>query len=425
MKLQFTHAGQKRTLAKHATVQRDLRIGALTEKAAAGKPWYLRFSVAGKERPFKLPATEREAIRAAKDLLNGHTQRPDQFTAFIESQVARRSITIGKLAGEWFAAGLPFRKTESRTPEAAARLRTTMERALPWWKDKPVATITATTIEDYADHRAPSLRSADLELAAISSLFKWAMLAGYIEKNPIAQRATFAKVKQHCHEACPEDDETLHRILAWMFKPTSDQRLKLAGGTLVMCALTGLRPGEPAKLLRLPPLAETPANTRNLAPGVIFPDRSGQLRMKVHRLKHGQNPFIALHPAAESFLASWRLWLVAEMPDEVRLFPLGTDDQTILNRALNSASSALGLPHFKPHGFGRAFYVKVRRSQGVDDASIAGELGQTTNGDLIRSVYGDPDDLRGGALFDWVPEDRAPAWNLLTAMARVPDTNNC
>jgi hypothetical protein len=27
---------------------------------------------------------------------------------------------------------------------------------------------------------------------------------------------------------------------------------------------------------------------------------------------------------------------------------------------------------------------------------IAGELGQTTNGELIRSVYGDPQDLIGG-----------------------------
>jgi len=153
--------------------------------------------------------------------------------------------------------------------------------------------------------------------------------------------------------------------------------------------------------------------TRSLASGVIFPDRAGKLRMKVHRLKHGQNPFVTLHPAVENFLSAWRTWLATAIPDEVRLFPLGTDDQTILNRALNSASSALGLPHFKPHGFGRAFYVKVRRSQGTDDSSIAGELGQTTNGDLIRSVYGDPDDLHGGALFDWLPEDHAPAWNLL------------
>jgi hypothetical protein len=112
------------------------------------------------------------------------------------------------------------------------------------------------------------------------------------------------------------------------------------------------------------------------------------------------------------------------MPNETRLFPLGTEDQTTLNRALNGASASLGLPHFKPHGFGRAFYIKVRRSQGVDDSAIAGELGQTTNGDLIRSVYGDPQDLHGGALFDWLPDDAAPSWDLLAAQKAIPFTGN-
>jgi len=156
----------------------------------------------------------------------------------------------------------------------------------------------------------------------------------------------------------------------------------------------------------------------------MFPDRAGQLRMKVQRLKHGQNPFVSLHPAAESFLSAWRSWLATAMPNETRLFPLGTDDQTTLNRALNIASTGLDLPHFKPHGFGRAFYVKVRRSQGTDDAAIAGELGQTTNGELIRSVYGDPQDLIGGQLFDWLPDDHAPAWSLLAVAEHRVETGN-
>ncbi len=278
-----------------------------------------------------------------------------------------------------------------------------------------LATITASTVEDFAGHRAPALRAADLELGSVSSLCAWAVLAGRIEKNPLAIRPTFAKVKTHCHEACPDDDETLHRVLAYLFDPASATILKLAGGTLAFCALTGLRPGEPAFLLRLPPLVEPPPNTRQLEPGGLFRDRVGVLHMKVQRLKHGQNPFITLHPAAENFLSAWRAWLAVTLADEPRLFPLGTDDQTTLNRALNAASAALGFPHFKPHGFGRAFYVKVRRSQGADDATIAGELGQTTNGELIRSVYGDPQDLIGGQMFDWLPEDHAPAWELLAA----------
>ena len=429
MKITFTHAGTERTLAKHSVVQCDLRAGTITEKDAAAKPWYLRFAVSGKERIFKLPAAEREAIRAAKDILNGHQDRPDQFNAFVEAREAKRSIPIGALAAEWIKAGLPFRKTEPRTPEASNVLLETFNRALPWWQCKPVATITPNVIEDYAGHRSPALRSADLELAALSCLCKWAVFCGHIERNPFEKRPRFAKVKQHCHEACPNDDETLHKLLGYMFEPVTDAHYQkslsfttLAGGTLCFCALTGLRPGEPAALLRLPPLTETPANTRNLEPGTIFPDHVGILRMNVQRLKRGQNPFVTLHPAAEEFLSAWRAWLARNRPDETHLFPLGTDDQTTLNRALCRASDAMKLPHFKPHAM-RAYYVKVRRSQGEDDATIAGELGQSTNGELIRSVYGDPQDLHGGNLFDWLPEDAAPAWALLTTKSGNPDTD--
>lgn len=419
MKLTLIHAGQQRTLVKHPAVQHDLRTGAITEKEAAGKSWYLRFEVAGKSQNFKLPAANREAVRAAKLILRGRQDHPGEFAAFLNEKTARRSATIGQLADEWFAAGLPFRKTEPRSSVAAARLRTTLQRALPWWKNKRVSTITATTLEDFASQRAPALRAADLEIGSVSNLCQWAMLTGRIEQNPVARRTTFAKVKAHCHEACPDDDETLHRVLAYLFARESDQQLKLAGGTLAFTALSGLRPGEPAFLNCLPPLEEMPNNTRNLEPGVMFRDRAGGLRMKVQRLKHGQNPFVTLHPAAASFLSAWRAWLASTMPGEKRLFPLGTDDQTKLNRALNEASVELELPHYKPHGFGRAYYVKVRRGQGTDDAAIAGELGQTTNGALIRSVYGDPQDLHGGGLFDWLPDDAMPAWNLLAAQSSV------
>ena len=431
MKLVFIHAGTERTLAKHPAVAKAFKLGQLTEAQAASKPWYLRLTVDGKEQVFKLVAGEKESVRRAKDILNGKTNKPEEFSDFVAAKEARRSITLGTLAQQWLTDGLPFRKTEPRTTEAAARLRKTLGYALPWWTDKPVATITASVIEDYAGHRSPALRSADLELACLSSLCQWAKLTGQIETNPFAERTTFAKVKQHCHEATPDDDETLHRILAYLFELTPltpkqrergqapDPARLLAGGTLAFCALTGLRPGEPAHLLKLPALAETPANPKTLPFGSIFPDRTGQLRMKVFRLKKGQNPFISLHPAAIDFLSTWRTWLARNLtqlstPDTQHLFPLGTTDQTTLNRALNAASDFLELPHYKPHGFGRAYYVKVRRAHGTDDAAIAGELGQTTNGDLIRSVYGDPDDLRGGDLFDWLPADTAPAWNLLS-----------
>jgi hypothetical protein len=420
MKIQFTHAGIERTLTKHSAVLADLAANRITEAEAARRPWYLRFTSGTQRHTFRLQSlTKAEAISEARDLLNQRTARPNEFAAFIAAKDAAKSVTIGTLAADWLAAGLPFNRTDHRTPDAAARLRATLERCLPWWTDKPAAGITQTTLEDYAAHRAPALRSADVELAALSSLCQWAVFCGRIEKNPFATRRRYqpAKEAKHCHEACPNDDETLHKILGWLFETEP-----LAAGTLTFCALTGLRPGEPAALQRLPVLAATPANTRDLPPGTIFPDRTGQLRMKVARLKHGQNPFVLLHPAAESFLSAWRAYLAKHQPDATQLFPIGPD-QTILNRALNRASTTLVLPHYKPHAM-RAYYVKVRRSQGADDSTIAGELGQTTNGELIRTTYGDPQDLHGGAMFDWLPEDAAPAWNFVASFVASKPTQD-
>jgi hypothetical protein len=267
----------------------------------------------------------------------------------------------------------------------------------------------------------------------LSCLCKWAVHCAKIDRNPFAGRTRFAKTKRHCHEVAPDCDETLHKILGWLFEvpQLSDKQKErgdkpdhsnvLAGGLLAFCALTGLRSGEPSFLQRVPTLAEVPRYLKTLPAGTIYPDMEGTLRMKVIRTKRGQNPSIKLHPAALDFLSTWRAYMAKHHPDSSVLFPLGTDDKTTLNRALNTASNNLELPHYTPHGFGRAYYVKVRRSQGADDATIAGELGQTTNGELIRSVYGDPDDQLGGSLFDWLPEDSAPTWNLLNQLN--PDTN--
>ena len=433
MKLTFIHLGTRRTIVKHPSIVKALRAGTMTEAQAAAKHWYIRLRVNGKISTFKLPSIDKDAERAAKDLLTGRVKTPDQFQDFLHAREVTRGVTLGQLAADWIAAGLPHCQTEPRTASAVEELTPILERALDWWGAKPVAGVTPIVVEDFSGYRSPHLRAADKALSALSSLCKWAVLSGRLIVNPFAVRRRFAKVKRHCHEASPDDDETLHRVLAWMFEPAlhakvqaaeskaaDDRLLILAGGTLAWCALTGLRAGEPSALIRQPLIETTPSNTRRLTPGALFRDYSGTLRMKVEREKKGQNPFVMVHSAAESLLCAWRAWLARSGIESDHLFPLGTEDHTTLNRALNRASRALSLPHFTTHGFGRAYYVKVRRSQGADDSAIAGELGQTTNGELIRSVYGDPDGMHGGSSFDWLPKDGAPAWALLASATVQP-----
>ena len=435
MKLTFSHAGQERTLAKHPTVTQALKRGEITAEVAALRPWYLRARIQGVEKQFKLPAKDKDALRAARDILNGRIEQPERFSAWLATEDAKRGITIGTLAELWMTDGLPFTRLKPREPRAAERLRATLERNLPWWTGQTVSGITTTTLENFViwrkanSARGSGERSADLELSALSSLCQWAMNCGRIEANPFETRETFATVKRHCHENAPQDDEQFHRILEYLFTHEHDQkelgnrhraaeldtRYRIAGGWLACCALTGLRPGEPATLQNVPALVETPRETKLLPAGTVFPALDGTVRLKVDRSKNGQNPFVLVHPALADFLQTWKNWLACAFPSSTinppssLLFPLDTD-QTSINKILLAACEACKLPPFKPHGFGRAYFVKVRRSQGADDSTIAGELGQTTNGELIRSVYGDPDDMRGGNLHDWLPKEGKPAW---------------
>lgn len=432
-KLHFTYAGVDRTLNKHPSIQAAIRRGEMKFADARLKPWYLRLDIDGKERNFKLAAHDKDAIRAAKDILNGRIDHPSEFAAFMAGRDAKRGLTISALADAWLAAGLPFSKTKQRTIDAADRLRKTITRALKWWSVKSLASITHNSLADFVVWRRANVRtvangtgsrSADLELAALSCLCQWAVITGRIEKNPFEVREKFCEDEEvtHCHESMPDNDDQFHTVLRWLFThdfynanalcPTrhlaAGKTARVAGAWLCFCALTGLRPGEPKHLQRALPATQFPGNLAVQTPGLIYPLPDGSRRMKIERSKRGQNPAVVIHPALENFLLHWHSWLYLNLPSATELFP--DIDQDRVQDLLSQACRKTGVKTMKPHGFGRAYYVRVRRSQGADDITIGVELGQTSNGKLIRNVYGDPLDPVGGNLHDWLPANGQPAW---------------
>lgn len=442
--LEFSHGGIMRTLVKHPSYVRALKDGQITLADFKAKPWTLRAELNGAERKFKLSPSDKDAIRGAKDILNGHQSSPAAFADWLAERDSRRGVTIGQLARDWRELKYPDHNGRPRTPEAIVNLEAFFDSALEWWSGIRVSVAETKFADFIAWRRANSKRgtgerAADLELNTLSCLCAWAVFARKIEANPFrgrkqgGSRPVFRDKSDvlHCHEAMPSSDEELHRVLTWFWTGSEDKRRIIAGAWLAWCALTGLRPGEPAFLQRHKPLETVPANPKQLAPGTIFPIRTAAgvaavRKMKVERLKRGQNPYVAMHTAAVDFLAAWETWLAANIPASIYLFPdpdelsipLRDDGDKVLNGFLHRACVHCQITPCKPHGFGRAYYVRVRRSQGLDDSTIACELGQTTNGKLIRDTYGDPDDMVGGALFDWLPEDEKQkpmpaAWALL------------
>lgn len=441
--LEFVHRGITRTLTKHATVQAKVNAGELSPQDALYYPWYLRLKVDAKAtRPFKLTSLDKiAAVREAKDFLNNREQHPNEFAAFLAQKDALKTTKLKTLYDDWLAAGCPKDEDTRRAPEAAGTLTETIARCLDWWGNKAVSSITRKTHSEFAAWRRQNIssgtgdRTIDVQLSALSCLCKWAVAVERIKENPFAKRKKFQQDDDitHCHEVMPDNDEQMHAILRYLwtvefdFKTmpkqfsvltgalaeraqTATLNARIAGGWLCFSALSGLRTGEPKFIQQIAEATEFPANLKTIPVGQIYPMPDGTRLMRVKRTKRGQNPNVLIRPQLDDFLKCWREWLQSHVPNALYLFPIRQD---IVGSHLDRACEALKLPRITPYGFGRAYYVRVRRSHGADDATIAVELGQSSNGDLIRSTYGDPIDPVGGKLHDWLPKDQPPAWTLL------------
>lgn len=395
------------------------------------RPWYLRPPAGhpSKKSWHSLESSDvRQAERNARTFLdawNGDSSRHKWAQARLSGPAL---VTVAKLAEEWCSSGCPDADERPRTNDAADRLKDILGRALPWWGPQNPALVTRETLKDYARIRRIEAqrrrgqtgdRAIDLELACLSSLGQWAVATGRIAANPWAERPRFRRPEDvdHCNEFRPATDEELHAILRWLWNQDSLER-RVAGAVLAWCALTGQRPGE-VDALRVD--GQVIGDRR--PPGTRWRMKDGTERIAVHRSKGGINPAVRVHPALDAFLGSWLAYRASQWPKSPWYFPnphapadaLSSLDP--LHNALGAATAALRLEHRKPHAM-RAFYVRCRRSDGIDDATIAVELGQGSGPGLIVTTYGRADDILGDGAFDWLPEaPTTPAWDLLRASA--------
>lgn len=398
-----------------------------------GRPgWYLRLpKPAGGRTWLKCGDDDQLALALdhARDTMRQARAGAHPYQEFREKTAWRTGATVGRLAEKWVAAGYA-RPTGARNEAQRARMARCLHMSLPWWAPRGLASVDQPTMKAYASWRAQHsphprwncARCVEHELSMLSNLCAWAQSEGLYNANPFADRPVFhtdADVR-HCHAVACESDEELHVLLSHLA-----QKQAVLAGWLCYQALTGQRPSEPGALQWAPRWSGGRPQ-----PGTLYTRRVDGVEtqfLAVVRKKRGQNPAVRVHPALSSFVAAWRAYHAAHWPESPWWFPnekypsqgfLDGHARGSLNRWVSTLCHDLGLSHHTLHSF-RAFYVRVRRSQGALDAVIASEIGDG-NVRLIRTTYGDPEGIVGDERFDWLPAAPAkPMWETLGQAAAV------
>jgi integrase len=252
-----------------------------------------------------------------------------------------------------------------------------------------------------------------MELDTLACLFTWALRNNQIETNPMDSRPNFYQTKKirHCRENMPKDGNELHDLARHFFSNSYSEAL---GWQLLLEAMTGCRTSE-ILCLRF----DAKDNTAGFFDGRL---------LWLHRCKSGINPASFIHPALEATLRALQQWRVMRGLTNNPYFipsryerPGNSVGPHSLTQGLNRRQKRTGGPKRTSHGL-RAFYVAVRRSQGISDAQIAAEIGDVTGAAIIASTYGPPPPnwMNPDAKpLSWMPDAGEPAWAVLDLSDKV------
>lgn len=314
---------------------------------------------------------------------------------------------FAELAQSYLDAGCPTARLEPRSPAAQGIERRNLGHLTAYFGKRDCDAIKLRDLTPYKTWRIERLtrstsgsRIVDMELVTLSNVFSYAVAMGIMDTNDVRNgRPRFHRESdvRHCRDVAPVDGDELNRLAGVLF---DNPRSVPLGWQLLLEAMTGCRTNEILALRMDAAGPDTPGWVQN---NWLFLKRS----------KKGVNPYAMIHPDLREVLDAHRRWHAEYAPLSPWYIP-GRDrvsamSPTSLSHALQDAAKALGLPHRTSHGL-RSFYVTKRRSDGVSDAQIAGEIGDKTV-ELIHRTYGDrPANWLGGAQLSWRPSKGEPAW---------------
>lgn len=306
-------------------------------------------------------------------------------------------------------ANCPDRYLKPRTGRTLESEKANCETLLGYWNGQIWDKLTPKSWDDYHAWRVAGVkrgctgdRSVDSEKVTLCNAFKYALRKELVTANPASAFPRYQpqSAVHHCREYQPQNADELHKIAELLF---TDPRSEALGWQLLYEANTGLRTVEMLMLRE---------DAKPGEPGYVAPEGN----LHVVRVKRGINPFVHVHAGLKELMQAHAVWKAIRCPSSPWFFP-GRDpsqplEEGALAHALRRLRGKIG-KKITSHGM-RAYYVLVRRSQGIPDGVIAVELGQRGGAALILSTYGDiPENWRngGGPNLKWLPEK--PAWNLL------------
>jgi integrase len=377
-------------------IYKDLDTGIFYER-----PW-----IVGKRTWRKLKASN---LKLAKEELA--CRRTDQQRAGrgMALDPYRKANNVGDLIKRYISAGAPTRTQRTREENALKWQAYYAESLIPFWSQHTTDEIKPSLFDQYFTHRKTKMRATadggrlvDIELTVLSNAVKFAIRSGVIHHNPMPlERPKYRRQTiRHSREVMPASGMELHRMARCLLEGRADSQV--LGWWMLIQAMTGCRSNE---LLRFRMDAKD-----TTAPG--FADKD---YLYLARSKKGVNPWQVLHPALRKCLVAFRAWHKVRFPKSYWWFPSLQNhtkpcDLRSLGRAMTRVAPLVCGAHRTPHGL-RAFYVTVRRSQGVSDAQIAAEIGDKTTS-LISTTYGEcPPNWRGGPELNWLPVKAKPAWH--------------
>jgi integrase len=312
-----------------------------------------------------------------------------------------RIHTVKEVLDRYLADGTPDRRGRPRPDRTALDERRRMPRLLEAFGTLKVTDLSFPRLKSFGEQRGSS-RAADLDLYTLNNALEHARVSGLISANPIREgRPQFhdRKKTRNCRETAPLSGDELHELAAELFAKKRSERL---GWQLLIEAFTGCRTSE---VLRF----RMDAKNREDA-GFIEGDW-----LWLKRSKNGTNPFALIHPALRECIEAHHKWHAENWPGHPYWFPHQYDrnapvDGNALNHALQRIAKSKGLGPRTSHGL-RAFFVTVRRSQGISDGQIAAEIGDKTGAAIIASTYGAiPPNWQGGVEMNWLPSSGQPVW---------------